>query len=244
MATTRAFLGAGAINFTLGAALVMGMDIGTTGSALLASVGGSCAMRQTGVAHVVSNLVTGATAFLLLGLAVPLVRDGLAGGDDQTAALHRHWALLHEYDHLHRLHHRCTQTVRVPLLLADPRLRRPALLLGGLPRRMTETGVEPTEARTATLASAIAARMQLLRAAVLEQGTLRPASAAQILALTHSMRQLERTLARLCSIAHYQIIASPMGEAATRPVPKPLADRAPRRLRPAPKGSRRPCRWW
>lgn len=324
VATTLALLGTGSIGFTQAAALVIGMDIGTTGSALLASVGGSRAMRQTGVAHVVYNLVTGAVAFLLLGFAQSVVRDGLAGGDNQTglvafhtlfnlvggvltlplarpfarmiewlvpdrpgpltealdrrllaspdtaidaagistraimralaaglaealrpggrtgaleravaetaaaldvlqawlarivvpedqaAALRRYSALLHAYDHLHRLHHRCTQTGRLPLLLADPRLRRPALLLGGLLRRAAETGVDPSEVRMAALAANISARMHRLRAAVMAVGAARPESAEQIFALADSMRWLDRTVAHLRSINHYQAIARQM----------------------------------
>ena len=64
-------LGTDAISFPQAAALVIGMNVGTTFTAVLATIGGSTAMRQTGFAHVVYNLVTGAIAFLLLG---PLTR--------------------------------------------------------------------------------------------------------------------------------------------------------------------------
>jgi phosphate:Na+ symporter len=53
---------------TLGqaAALVVGMDVGTTATAALATVGASVAARRTGLAHVVFNLLTGVMAYLLL----------------------------------------------------------------------------------------------------------------------------------------------------------------------------------
>ncbi|PKP73358.1 MAG: Na/Pi cotransporter family protein, partial [Alphaproteobacteria bacterium HGW-Alphaproteobacteria-6] len=82
VAVALALLGAGAIGFAEAAALVIGMDIGTTGTAVLASLGGSRAMRLTGLAHVFYNLLTGTIAFVLLGFVAPLVL-GLARGDAQ-----------------------------------------------------------------------------------------------------------------------------------------------------------------
>lgn len=66
IATAMVALGAGAISFPQAAAMVIGMDVGTTFTAALATVGGSAAMRQTGFAHVIYNLLTGLLAFLLL----------------------------------------------------------------------------------------------------------------------------------------------------------------------------------
>ena len=68
VATALVALGAGSINFVQAAALVIGMDIGTTFTAALATLGGSTAIRQTGFAHVIYNLLTGVMAFLLLDL--------------------------------------------------------------------------------------------------------------------------------------------------------------------------------
>jgi phosphate:Na+ symporter len=69
VATALAALTVGAISFPQAAALVIGMDVGTTATAALATVGGSVASRRTGFAHVVYNLMTGLIAFCLL---VPL----------------------------------------------------------------------------------------------------------------------------------------------------------------------------
>jgi phosphate:Na+ symporter len=66
VATALAALAAGAISFPQAAALVVGMDVGTTATAALATLGGSVATRRTGYAHVIYNLLTGAMAFLLL----------------------------------------------------------------------------------------------------------------------------------------------------------------------------------
>ena len=49
VATALTALNAGAISFEQAAALVIGMDIGTTVTAFLASVGGSVGARRTGL---------------------------------------------------------------------------------------------------------------------------------------------------------------------------------------------------
>tara|TARA_R110002124_G_scaffold65117_1_gene178262 strand:- start:13263 stop:14900 length:1638 start_codon:yes stop_codon:yes gene_type:complete len=83
VATAMVALGTGAISFPQAAAMVIGMDVGTTVTAALATVGGSTAMRQTGFAHVIYNLMTGVMAFALLtpwfALASPLLAAGGAG---------------------------------------------------------------------------------------------------------------------------------------------------------------------
>lgn len=70
VATALAALGAGAINLPQAAALVIGMDVGTTFTALLATVGGSTVTKRTGAAHVIYNVMTGAMAFVLLPFAI------------------------------------------------------------------------------------------------------------------------------------------------------------------------------
>ncbi|MCF8466628.1 MAG: Na/Pi symporter [Sneathiella sp.] len=67
VATALVALSTGAISFPQAAAMVIGMDVGTTFTAVLATIGGSTAMRQTGYAHVIYNIMTGVMAFLLLG---------------------------------------------------------------------------------------------------------------------------------------------------------------------------------
>ncbi len=56
----------GNITLAQAAALVIGMDVGTTITAVIASVGGAVQARRTGWAHVVYNLMTAGVAFLLL----------------------------------------------------------------------------------------------------------------------------------------------------------------------------------
>lgn len=57
---------AGALPLQQAAAMVIGMDFGTTMTAALATIGGNLQARRTGMAHVVFNAMTAAGAFLLL----------------------------------------------------------------------------------------------------------------------------------------------------------------------------------
>lgn len=56
----------GSISFPQAAAVVIGMNIGTTVTAAFATIGGSTQVRRTGFAHVTYNLLIGIGAFLLL----------------------------------------------------------------------------------------------------------------------------------------------------------------------------------
>ena len=56
----------GTINFEQAAAIVIGMDIGTTSTAALATIGGNVSSRRTGLSHVIYNMMTGVVAMLLL----------------------------------------------------------------------------------------------------------------------------------------------------------------------------------
>lgn len=66
VATALLALHAGTINFPQAAALVIGMDVGTTVKAVLATLGGSVETRRTGYSHVIYNLMTAMVAFFLL----------------------------------------------------------------------------------------------------------------------------------------------------------------------------------
>lgn len=66
VATALTALFSGFISFEQAAALVIGMDIGTTATAALATVGGSTGARRTGFSHVIYNCFTGCGAFLLI----------------------------------------------------------------------------------------------------------------------------------------------------------------------------------
>lgn len=87
VAIALVMLQGGSINLMQAAALVVGMNIGTTFTALLASVGGVRVMRQAAVANLAFNVITSALAFPLLLVAGPgLARLGEAT-DPLTALL-------------------------------------------------------------------------------------------------------------------------------------------------------------
>jgi phosphate:Na+ symporter len=59
-------LSVGAINFPQAAAMIIGMDVGTTVTAVIASIGSSQAARRTGFSHTIFNLFTAVGALILL----------------------------------------------------------------------------------------------------------------------------------------------------------------------------------
>lgn len=85
VAATLVLLGSGALTLAQGAVLVIGMDIGTTFKAVVATLGGSRDMRRTAIAHVAYNVVTGLAAFATVTTAVPALAR--ATGGDGPAAL-------------------------------------------------------------------------------------------------------------------------------------------------------------
>jgi len=66
MAAALAAVYVGTINFQQAAALVIGMDVGTTVTAALATIGGSIGARRAGFSHVIYNLFTALGALLLI----------------------------------------------------------------------------------------------------------------------------------------------------------------------------------
>jgi phosphate:Na+ symporter len=66
VAATLTALYAGTVNFKQAAALVIGMDVGTTVTAIMATLGGSINARRTGFSHVLYNLWSASLALLIL----------------------------------------------------------------------------------------------------------------------------------------------------------------------------------
>lgn len=66
VAMTLTLLFAGAVNFEQAAALVIGMDVGTTVTAAMATIGGNLNARRTGFSHVIYNIFTAFGAFFLI----------------------------------------------------------------------------------------------------------------------------------------------------------------------------------
>lgn len=61
----------GAVMLPTAAAMIIGANIGTTSTAVLATVGATPNARRVGLAHIFFNLITGAVALVILLLALP-----------------------------------------------------------------------------------------------------------------------------------------------------------------------------
>ncbi len=70
VATAITAVHVGNISLSQAAAMVIGMDVGTTVTAAIAAVGGNVNARRTALAHVIYNLMTGIVAFLMLPIYV------------------------------------------------------------------------------------------------------------------------------------------------------------------------------
>ncbi|MEQ9693107.1 Na/Pi symporter [Shimia sp. SDUM112013] len=79
-------LDGGAITITQATAIVIGMNIGTTFTAMMASFGGSRPMRQTAIGNLLFNIVTAVLA-LPIALSGETVMQGLADATDPMTAL-------------------------------------------------------------------------------------------------------------------------------------------------------------
>jgi phosphate:Na+ symporter len=82
-------LSLGSLNFAQAACLVIGMDVGTTITAVLASIGRSAAAWRTGLSHTIYNVATAVIALALLDAYVFGLDTLLPGAlqDDQELAL-------------------------------------------------------------------------------------------------------------------------------------------------------------
>ncbi len=85
VAAAIVLLSAGHVNFAQAAAMVIGMTVGTTFTGILASLGGSVAMRRTALANLAFNLVKGVVALLLLDLIMRLFAASPWGGSPTLA---------------------------------------------------------------------------------------------------------------------------------------------------------------
>lgn len=86
IAVVLVLLGSGALPLIQAAAAVIGMNLGTTFTALIAAIGGSRSMQQTSIANLLFNLGTMVIAFpMLLVVADPL--EGLAARTGADTAL-------------------------------------------------------------------------------------------------------------------------------------------------------------
>ncbi len=194
------------------AAVVIGANIGTTVTALLAAIGATPNAQRAATAHVVFNLLTGVVALALLPWWIPLldtVRDGLnltAGPASVTALFHTTfnlvgvllmWPLADTLTHwLQRRFRPREQEQARPRYLDDSLLSVPTLALDALGREVDRFGALCVEQAEAVLQGAQPASMNRrqqvigqLDAAVeafverIGRATLSPPSAARLAAL-------------------------------------------------------------
>lgn len=93
VATALAAVHAGTITLPQAAAMVIGMDFGTTVTAVMATIGSNVQARRTGFAHVIYNALTAVMAFTLLSPflhGVGAVLPGAAGGDPELVLVGFH----------------------------------------------------------------------------------------------------------------------------------------------------------
>src|SRR5690606_30887145 len=87
MATTLTALHSGSISLSQAAAVVVGVNVGTTVTAGIAAVGALTAAKRIALAHALFNVLTGVVAFALLGPFVHLtsyVARAMGPGDPTT----------------------------------------------------------------------------------------------------------------------------------------------------------------
>ena len=90
MAVVLTALAGGLVSFHDAAAVVIGANVGTTSTALIATLGATSNARRLAVAHVLFNVLTGVVALLLLAPLLILVQwmaGGLSLANDATSQL-------------------------------------------------------------------------------------------------------------------------------------------------------------
>jgi phosphate:Na+ symporter len=151
VAATLTALYTGFVSFEQAAVLVIGMDVATAVTAVIASIGSSVQARRTGFSHLIYNVFTGLLALLLLTPYIHIA-DGLAPGfvenDAEIALVTFHTffnvvgvaAILPFTHHFARLMERLIPE-RLPVYLRrldKGLLKQPAVALDALKETMTD----------------------------------------------------------------------------------------------------------
>lgn len=93
IALTLILLGSGTLGFGQAAAMVVGMNVGTTLTGFLASLGGGREMLRAAVANLLFNVISAMLALPLIDVLAPLLHNALTGPDDLTALVLFHTGL-------------------------------------------------------------------------------------------------------------------------------------------------------
>jgi len=87
VAVTLTALFSGIIEFEQAAALIIGMDIGTTVTSWLASLGGTVGAKRTGLSHVIYNFMTAVLALLLITPYIEVINWFFPNATSENAEL-------------------------------------------------------------------------------------------------------------------------------------------------------------
>lgn len=191
MATALAALHSGTISLEQAAAIVIGINVGTTATAGIAAIGGSVGAKRTALVHVFFNFVTGVVAFLTLPLFV-IAADRIGrqiGPGDATiviAAFHTAFNLLGILL-LYPFTSRLARLVEVVVRDDGPRLTRFLDRSAGAGR---DLAIEATRRTLFEIAgAAIRALSQLLTT-----GRLTPPSVRELEAAEHAIEEVHEYL--------------------------------------------------
>lgn len=156
VAMTLAALAADRLSFVQAACLVIGFDIGTTVTAVIASIGGATAAKRTVASHVVFNVCAAVGAFIML----PLYAMALEDWFEVDIAEHAEFALVG----FHTLFNVVGVVATIPLIPGFARL---------IVRMLPDRGIDPTRRLSASL--------KHRTEEALDQGVLALAETAQVL---------------------------------------------------------------
>jgi phosphate:Na+ symporter len=218
VATCLAALHAGTLTLGQAGALVLGMEVGTSCAALIASLGGSLAMRRTGASHLVFNALSAAPAFVLLpwyvgamapdpaqaGLALVIFHTGTnLGGALIAVPLAGRFARLMEWliperpRGARRMDPSVAREATVAIPAAGAALRRTARLAAGLAESMSlQAPADVNQARGLT--QPVRAELEVIRedlgsiATTPQQVGLHAAHVSLLHAVDHLDRLLDR----------------------------------------------------
>jgi phosphate:Na+ symporter len=87
VALTLVLLGSGSLGLGQAASMLIGMNLGTTLTGVLASIGGGREMLRSAMANLLFNLGTAALALPLLGVVLPIFQNPDTGLNHQTALI-------------------------------------------------------------------------------------------------------------------------------------------------------------
>lgn len=93
IALTLILLGSDTLSFGQAAAMVAGMNVGTTLTGFLASLGGGSETLRAALANLLFNVISATLALPLIDVLAPLLHNTITGTDDQTALVLFHTGL-------------------------------------------------------------------------------------------------------------------------------------------------------